>query len=150
MKNEWVYYLNLSNSLDSNFLELDSKMKENGLSLVPVNLEDVYSIVRSKQNIHIMIVVDKASKLVHFNKRIRKIMMLLLRRETINFYVLSSFERLDDKTRLMNRENYFFTSLPCSLSGYTNALARVINNKDQKINAWPGARRRVHISGEKF
>lgn len=125
-------------------------MKEDGLSLVPVNIEDIYSIVRSKQNIHIMVVIDKVSKLVHFSQKIRKVMMLLLRRDTINFYILSSFEKLDDKTILMNRDNYFFTSLPCSLSGYTNTLARVINNKDQKVNAWPGARRRVHISGEKL
>jgi hypothetical protein len=150
MRNEWVYYLNLSKIIDSNFLDLDSKMKESDLSLVPVDIEDVYGLVRTKQNIHIIVVLDKVSKLIYFNKKIRKVMMLLLRRETINFYLLSSFEKMNDKKKLMNRNNYFFTSLPCSLTGYTHAISEVIKAKDLRTNSWPGARRRVHISGEKL
>lgn len=150
MKNEWVYYLNLSGSIDTNFLSLDNHLKNNDLSLVPVDIEDVYSLARSKQSIHIVVVIDKMSKLKYFNKKIRKVMMLLLRRDSINFYLLSSYETISDRKRLFNRTNYYFSTLPCSLAGYCYALAQTISMKDLKLNEWPGAKRRVHISGEKF
>lgn len=150
MKNEWVYFLNLSSSLDANFINLDSELKTKGLSLVPINLEDLTSLTRAKMNLHIVVVVDKVSKSRYFNLKVRKLMKFLLRRDTINFYVLSSFENLNDKTHVMNRKNYFFTLLPTALKEYAHALSEAINIKDNKVNSWPGARRRVHPTGEKF
>ncbi len=150
MKNEWVYYLNLSAQIDINFINLDKHLKSNSLSLVPVDLEDIYSLSRSKEKIHVVIVIDNISKLKYFNNKIRKIMMLLLRRDSMNFYLLSSFENTNDKKYIFNRNNYFFSSLPCSLSKYSYALSETIAAKNLKRNEWPGAKRRVHISGEKL
>lgn len=150
MKNEWIYYLRLSQNLDQNFINLDQGFKEFGHSLVPVTITDLLNMAKSGNSMQVITVVDKISRYQYYNLKVRKILKYLLKRENISFYVLSSFENSNDKKSLGSKNNYFFTSIPVSIKDYTFTVSEVIKIKEAQYNSWPGARRRVYPRGEKF
>ncbi|MCT4643235.1 MAG: hypothetical protein N4A33_13170 [Bacteriovoracaceae bacterium] len=149
-RTDWVYFLNLTAKVPSHFFHLDAFIKPHGLSMIPMGLNDLLSFTNSGDDCHIFIFINSLARKNYFNKRVRKILKYLIKKHGVHIYILSSFDNTSDRYIYGKSGKYHFTRLPVGLNAYATALATAIRKKDEGLNKWPGAKRRVNLYGEKL
>ncbi|MBD65229.1 MAG: hypothetical protein CME62_08480 [Halobacteriovoraceae bacterium] len=139
-QNNWVYYLKLQKDLTDEFLTLDSKIKQNGKSLIPVTLGTLQEIVHDQSSLHLIIVIRTMREYSYFNRKVKKIMKYYIRSGKVSLYIASSFNGVND-TAIMKRDFYNFVKLPVSYKYLANMVSDMVDVKEFGVEKWPGGLR---------
>lgn len=137
-REHWIFYLKLSKNLNEDFFLLDQSFKETNKTLIPINLKNLLECTRNhNSSYHVVIVIKSRSDLKYYDKRIKKILKLLIRSGRVSAYIASSFSSVNDTT-VLKRSQYSFVKLPIGLSDFCLSVSNTIDIKESQLHKWPG------------
>lgn len=133
----WIYYLKVTKYLPEEYLALDQQFKKHGKSLVPISLRALLDSIRKGQRAHVLIVVKSFNEYKYFNKKVKKILKLIMRSDRVHLYMASSFSSINDPS-IMKRDYYSFSKLPVRMDSFCSKVANTIESRENKSLVWPG------------
>jgi rRNA pseudouridine-1189 N-methylase Emg1 (Nep1/Mra1 family) len=139
----FIFFLTISESLSQHYYIFDSHFKELGFVLVPVKMDQLQSLLASSEQEQIIIVasVSDGREYKSFNEKIRNRLKFILKSKRINFVLLSSFSRLNDKKNFSMQKNYFFMKFPLDAKQVCSKIAQFHEMRLGQKTIWPGGRR---------
>lgn len=135
-----IFYLRLSSSLTSEFFDLESKIRLEGKTLIPVDIVSMLELLKVKNNAPVVVVVKTSSEFNYFRKKVYKILTYLLNSERIELFVASSFDQANIK-KYQGRKFYHFVKLPVSSDFFARSISKTIDIKSGELRSWPGGDR---------
>lgn len=152
VEGNWIFFLSPTRSLPSYYVAMDAQFKRAGLSLIPVTLSDLLTILKTEHKPQVICVVSNFTQMHFMLKKGVKVLNMLIRNDLIDLYVLSSFISLDQTATLRGRKNYLFLSLPLPLRLTCVKITAAIIKKWEGRKIWPGGKsyRRPKILDESF
>lgn len=133
----WIYYLKVTKYLPEEYLALDQEFKKHGKSLVPISLKSLLDSIRNGQRAHVLIVVKSFNEYKYFNRKVKKIIKLIMRSDRVHLHVASSFSAINDPT-IMRRNFYDFTRLPVKMNTFCESVSGIIDTQENQSLVWPG------------
>ncbi len=138
-----IFFLTLDETLPSAFYTLDRSLREHGLILVPVRIDELQRLLSLTEQTKITVLASVADsrELRLYTDQARGLLKYLLKSKRLTFLLLSSFSRLNDvKTFAMTR-NFFFLKYPINARLLSARIARYHLVNSEKNIKWPGGRR---------
>ncbi len=135
-----IFYLTFGQKLPKVFYDLAVTFKNKGLTLVPVELDQLLDFYQGKKNVHVVVVTKNQFEKKAYQKSL-KIINHALRSGKMFFYHLSSFSDIDLRKEKGRINNYSFISLPISIEVLAQAVKNSFLIKQNSIQKWPGGRR---------
>ncbi len=138
-----IFFLTLDEALPVAFYTLDRSLREHGLILVPVRIDELQRLVSLTEQTKITVLasVADARELRLYSDQARGLLKYLLKSRRLTFLLLSSFSRLNDGRTFAMTRNFFFLKYPIHTRLLSARIARYhLLNSDKNIK-WPGGRR---------
>ncbi|HXH73800.1 MAG TPA: hypothetical protein VNJ08_02475 [Bacteriovoracaceae bacterium] len=139
----FIFYLSLEDRLPHTYFVFDRVLKDLGLILVPVKIDQLQTLAASTEQTHLIVITSttnvKEYKL--YNDKVRKVLKFLLKSKRLTFMHLSSFSKLNDIKKYTMTRNYFFLKYPLDSSLLAAKIARYHDLKTEQKTRWPGGKR---------
>lgn len=147
LKDEWIFYLKLSPDLPDHFLALDNELKNYGFSLLPVSLPNLVELLKTNENCPVLMVIPGRKQANYYVKHVSKYVKNLLRFDKIDLFVASSFEFINESSKISYRANYHFFPLPMKTKELCDKIVSSHLDRVVESKVWPGGKRpRISIS----
>ncbi len=140
----FIFYLTLEEDLPKTFYVFNHYLKELGLILVPVRIDQLQSLVNSTEQTQIIVIssVIDARELKLYNEKVRGLLKYVLKTKRLTFMHLSSFSRVNDFKLYSMQKNYYFMKYPLDAALLSAKIARYYELKsEQNVLRWPGGKR---------
>ncbi|MCO4754254.1 MAG: hypothetical protein KC478_07215 [Bacteriovoracaceae bacterium] len=148
IKDEWIFYLKLSPKLPENFLFLDENFKQFGFNLIPVSFPNLLELIKTDETFHVVTIISSQKEAGYYMKHVSKHIKNLLRFRKINFFTASSFDFINESSKLTFRDNYEFHKLPIQSSVLCDNIITTVLDKAVENTKWPGGKRpKMSIAG---
>jgi len=140
-KDEWIFFLKMGPKLPAYFFDMDTHFKNYGYNLIPVNLSDFLELTKKDEDVNIICVVRNYQELSFYLRKASKLLLMLLRMGKIQLFCSSSFEIVNESSKLRVRNNYDFYSLPIKRSFLCDKILEKVIDKSVDGRSWPGGKR---------
>lgn len=138
-KNNWIFFLNLSEKLPRNFFILSQFFKDRSITLVPINYTALLQFTRESDRIHIICMVSNMNELSRYNK-IKKYFKLMIQNNILDLYMASSFQGLDETNSFRGKKNYHYIKLPIEAELLCEIIFKTVDIKQNQKLSWPGGK----------
>ena len=140
MKARIIYYLMTDSKLDGNYLRLERGLKQFNYQLVPVSYSDLLKISAQDYSFHVVCIVASKSDKIYYERKLSKIVRMLLRNKDVCFQVVSSFESISEYGSSTSKQNYQFSLLPLKLNRFMYDVIEFESRSRDEERKWPGGR----------
>lgn len=139
----FIFYLTLEESLPRTFYVFDRTLKDLGLILVPVKIDQLQTLVSATDQTQIIVIasVTDVREMKLYNEKVRGLLRYVLKSKRITFMHLSSFTKLNDIKLYALGKNYYFMKYPLDARLLSRKIARYHDLKSEQNSRWPGGRR---------
>jgi hypothetical protein len=138
-----VFYLSLDENLPKNYFIFDKYLKENGVILIPMKIDQVQTLASSSSQTHFIVLatVTNSKEYKLYNEKVRGLLKYILKSKRVTFMHISSFSKLNDVKLYSVSKNYFFLKCPFNVRSLASLLVRYYAHKTERNVRWPGGRR---------
>lgn len=139
----FIFYLTLEENLSKTFYVFDQTLKDLGLMLIPVRIDQLQTLVASTDQTQIIVIssVTDVREMRMYNEKVRGLLKYVLNSKRITFINLSSFSKLNDSKIYSMKKNYFFMKYPLDARLLSAKIARYHDEKTETSIRWPGGKR---------
>jgi hypothetical protein len=139
----FIFFVTVGEKLPQTFFKLDYQLKQKGIILVPIAIDQLQVMVSSGAQNHYIAVTSVSSFAEYkiYNEKVRHLLKFVLRKANISFFNLSSFQKLNDTNLFRMTKNYFFLKYPLNTEVLGEKLVRYLELKSEKVARWPGGKR---------
>lgn len=140
----FIFYLTLEEKLPPTFYHLDKSLKKLGFMLVPIQIDQLQTLISVSDQEHITVVTSTmvGREFKYYNDKVRTILKYLLKSPRMTFIHLSSFAKLNDTKKFFTLKNYIFLKYPVNPQVLAVRIARHHDaQKESMDRRWPGGRR---------
>jgi hypothetical protein len=136
-----IFFLTYSDKLNRTYYEMAVHLRDEGLTLVPIQLDQLLHFSQGKKRVHVISVVSNIKERKSFMRSLRVIKQSILT-EKITLYHFSSFSHINLRRELPARvKNYHFVALPVSYKPMARALYKFYQHALNNDSKWMGGRR---------
>jgi hypothetical protein len=141
--NLFIFFLVFEDYVPKVFFTFQRCLKEKGLFLVPIRLDQLQSISSISEQNHIVVIssVINSHEMKVYNEKVRDLLKYLLRNKRLTFMLMSSFSKLSDFNFFSFSKNYFFLKYPLEPQQVSDSIARYYELKSKTDMMWPGGKR---------
>jgi hypothetical protein len=139
----FIFYLTLEENLSNSFYVFDRTLKDLGMMLVPIRIDQLQTLVSSTDQTQIVVIcsVTDSKEMKLYHEKVRNFLKYILNSKRITFMHLSSFSKLNDTRLFSTNKNYFFMKCPIDARVLSTKIARYYVQKSEENTRWPGGRR---------
>ena len=144
----FIFYLTLEEELPQSFYVFDRTLKERGMILVPVKVEQLQSLMASSEQSQIVVIASVVGSREYklFNQKIRPVLKFIMRANRLSFLMLSSFSKLNDNKHYASSRKYYFMKYPLDAQALAKSIENHLREKQPQNTRWPGGRRPALLS----
>ncbi len=135
-----IFFLTFSQKLPRTYYDLAVGFKDIGLTLVPVQFDQLLSFYQGKRNVHIVTIISSLQEKRAFKASLRIINQALLSGK-MTFYHFSSFSDMDLRRQGGRVRNYHFAMIPMKIDVLCMAVKRFYTRIKSQQTKWPGGTR---------
>jgi len=136
----YIYYLQLDEQVDNNYIWLAANLKSSNITLVPIRSSELDFFVRMGE-LPLIVLTDTFNRLEKFKKCRRTYLDFAMRGKNIILFHLNSFGHMTGFETLEKLGYYRPLPLPLSIENLWQAFASSYLSKQMKEKKWPGGRR---------
>ncbi len=139
----FIFYLTLEEDLPHSFYVFDRTLRERGMTLVPIKVDQLQSLMASSEQSQIVVIssVTDSREFKLFNLKIRPLLKFIMRNNRLSFLMLSSFSKLNDNRLYASSKKYFFMKYPLNAESLAHSIENHLLQKQPSNSRWPGGRR---------
>lgn len=139
----FIFFLVLGDNLPRTFYAFDKHLKNFGMMLVPVKVDQLQQLVASTEQEQIVVLcsVSDVKEMKMYSDKVRGLLKYILKSKRLTFMHLSSFSKLNDVRNHAYQRNYFFLKYPLNVAELSAKIARYYELKSETNVRWPGGRR---------
>ena len=139
----FIFYLTLEENLPRAFYTFDKALKTLGYILVPVQIDQLQTLVSSADQTQIIVItsVSDIKEMKLYNERVRGLLKYVLKSKRITFMHCSSFSKLNDFKLFAMKKNYYFLKYPLDAALLSRKIVRYYELKSDQNVRWPGGTR---------
>lgn len=142
-KTQWIFFLRLSAKLSRQYIDLSQRFKQNGQTLIPVDVSNLLSVNSKEDRINVIVMIDGFKEAQYYHKKIRNILKYWMKSKRFNIFLASSFGLLDDSKIFGLTGNYHYYQLPIHIDEFCDNISSSIQDIASKRRKWPGTSRRL-------
>lgn len=133
-----VFFLKTSRRLPQSYFDLEPNFREQGITLVPVTIDNLLMMSKEVNKVHIVTCITSMNQKQYFERKVRRVITMLVRNNVATFFQISSFEDTNIGSSLKVSRNYYFTKLPVKAKYYCDKISKYYYLSKVKKFRWPG------------
>lgn len=135
-----ILYLQLDEKIDRDFIHLASRLRNRGITLVPVKPSELDYFLASRM-VPVVLLTKTISQHAKFMKVKKRWVDFFLKSRKIQLIHLNSFSEIRDYIQLKPKRFYINLNLPMTMKQVFQELESVIGPEGKKESSWPGGKR---------
>jgi hypothetical protein len=146
---DWIFYLQDTSKLTDHYLKIADRLKDYGITLIPIKSSDLINLSKDKRRIHVVSVVTNREEKMAFNSRAKRICSLMLKQNKMFLYQLTSFDDLISMSDFNHiQRNLVKCKFPIKVGEFSSIIAENFFTDEYNDNKWPGGKRpKRHLEG---